>query len=207
MFAYAASYFRDPDAQYYLARLYLDGIGAPNDPRAGGALVRPVGAKGQCQAQAMLGAMLFAGDHVPRQAARGLMWLTLAKDSATNVPTRDWINELYDSALRQASEDERALARRLSDALAWKRGAIDSRACGLTARSIVQIDLDRHVVGRLVPAAHMLVDAGIDEAVGRLRRQQQVVDADAVVLLPGAGLIIPERVERRRRRSPRGWRR
>ena len=38
--------------------------------------------KGQCQAQAMLGAMLFAGDHVPRQAARGLMWLTLAKDSA-----------------------------------------------------------------------------------------------------------------------------
>ena len=30
----------------------------------------------------MLGAMLFEGDHVPRQAARGLMWLTLAKDSA-----------------------------------------------------------------------------------------------------------------------------
>ena len=38
--------------------------------------------KGQCQAQAMLGAMLFEGDHVPRQAARGLMWLTLAKESA-----------------------------------------------------------------------------------------------------------------------------
>ena len=33
MFAYAASYFRDPDAQYYLARLYLDGVGAPHDPR------------------------------------------------------------------------------------------------------------------------------------------------------------------------------
>ena len=35
------------------------------------------------------------------------------------------------------------------------------------------------------------------QPVGGLRRQQQVVDADAVVLLPGAGLIIPERVEAR----------
>src|SRR5262249_55961469 len=33
MFNYAASYFGDPDAQYYLARLYLDGKGGPRDPR------------------------------------------------------------------------------------------------------------------------------------------------------------------------------
>ncbi len=33
MFDYAASYFRDPDAQYYLAKLYLNGTGAPQDPR------------------------------------------------------------------------------------------------------------------------------------------------------------------------------
>ena len=41
----------------------------------------------------------------------------------------------------------------------------------------------------------MLVDAGADQPVGGLRRQQHVVDADAVVLLPGAGLIVPEGVE------------
>ena len=41
----------------------------------------------------------------------------------------------------------------------------------------------------------MLVDAGGGEPVGGLRREQHVVDADAPVLLPGAGLIIPERVE------------
>ena len=60
----------------------------------------------------MLGAMLFAGDHVPRQAARGLMWLTLAKDSAKDGAGTDqaWINRLYDSAFHQATEDERALA-------------------------------------------------------------------------------------------------
>ena len=112
MFNYAASYFRDPDAQYYLARLYLDGRGAPHDPRMAARWFMLAAQKGQCRAQAMLGAMLFAGDHVPRQAARGLMWLTLAKDSAkdSSVENQAWINRLYASALKQANEDERALA-------------------------------------------------------------------------------------------------
>jgi TPR repeat protein len=112
MFNYAASYFRDPDAQYYLARLYLDGHGAPRDPRMAARWFMLAAQKGQCRAQAMLGAMLFAGDHVPRQAARGLMWLTLAKDSAKDAAVEDqaWINRLYASALQQASEDVRALA-------------------------------------------------------------------------------------------------
>jgi TPR repeat protein len=109
MFSYAASYFRDPDAQYYLARLYLDGNGAPRDPRQAARWFGLSAQKGQCQAQAMLGAMLFAGDHVPRQAARGLMWLALAKDSAA-PDQQGWISNLYESAMRQATEDERALA-------------------------------------------------------------------------------------------------
>jgi len=108
MFAYAASYFRDPDAQYYLARLYLNGTGAPHDPRTAARWFGLSAQKGQCEAQAMLGAMLFEGDHVPRQAARGLMWLALAKDSAR--ADQAWITKLYDSAMKQASEDERALA-------------------------------------------------------------------------------------------------
>ncbi len=109
MFGYAASYFRDPEAQYYLARLYLDGVGAPHDPRQAARWFGLSAQKGQCQAQAMLGAMLFTGDHVPRQAARGLMWLTLAKDAAT-PPNQAWIARLYDSAFKQATEGERALA-------------------------------------------------------------------------------------------------
>ena len=112
MFGYAASYFRDSEAQYYLARLYLDGNGAPRDPRQAARWFGLSAQKGQCQSQAMLGAMLFSGDHVPRQAARGLMWLTLAKDSAKDsaVTDQDWISKLYDSAFQQATEDERALA-------------------------------------------------------------------------------------------------
>ncbi len=109
VFAYAASYFRDPDAQYYLARLYLDGVGAPHDPRQAARWFGLSAQKGQCSAQAMLGAMLFTGDSIPRQAARGLMWLTIAKDSA-RTSDQAWITKLYDSAFQQATEDEKALA-------------------------------------------------------------------------------------------------
>jgi hypothetical protein len=52
--------------------------------------------------------MLFKGDHVPRQAARGLMWLTLARDSAG--PDEAWITELYDAAFKQATAEEQKQA-------------------------------------------------------------------------------------------------
>jgi len=37
------------------------------------------------------------------------MWLTLARDSAVG-PGDKWITELYDSAFKQATDDERAVA-------------------------------------------------------------------------------------------------
>jgi uncharacterized protein len=108
MFAYAASYFGDPDAQYNLGRLYLDGVGCPQDPKQAARWLWLSAHKGQNQAQALLGTMLFSGEYVPRQAARGLMWLTLAKDAAT--PDQAWVTRQYDSAFKQATDDERALA-------------------------------------------------------------------------------------------------
>jgi TPR repeat protein len=108
MFAYAASYFSDADAQYNLGRLYLDGVGAPQDSKQAARWLWLSAHKGQVQAQALLGSILFAGDGVPRQAARGLMWLTLAKDAAP--ADQAWITTQYDSAFKQATEDERALA-------------------------------------------------------------------------------------------------
>jgi hypothetical protein len=46
---------------------------------------------------------------VPRQAARGLMWLAVAKGNAP-PDQQAWIGQLYDSAIRQATQDERAVA-------------------------------------------------------------------------------------------------
>jgi len=56
----------------------------------------------------LLGQMLFDGDCLPRQAARGLMWLTLARDSATADET--WIRDSYNKAIARASDDDRAMA-------------------------------------------------------------------------------------------------
>ena len=103
MFAYAASYFGDADAQYQLGRLYLDG--SPSDPRQAVRWFQLAATKGDCRAEAMLGDMLFQGQYVPRQAARGLMWLTLARDCAGSDD--NWIKPLYDNAFHRANDDER----------------------------------------------------------------------------------------------------
>jgi TPR repeat protein len=109
MFSYAASYFGNADAQYDLARLYLKAPDAsPDNFRYGARWLGLAAQKGQHEAQALLGQMLFNGDRLPRQAARGLMWLTLARDSAG--PDEAWIKESYNRAFAKASGDDRAMA-------------------------------------------------------------------------------------------------
>src|SRR6202030_3115172 len=106
MFSYAASYFGNADAQYELARLYLKMPDASREViRDGSRWLGLAAHKGQHQAQALLGQMLFHGDRLPPQRARGLVWLTLARDSATADET--WIKESYDRAIAKASEDDR----------------------------------------------------------------------------------------------------
>ncbi len=122
MFSYAASYFGNADAQYDLARLYLRSAGSSRDDfRYGARWLGLAAQKGQHQAQAMLGQMLFNGDQLPRQPARGLMWLTLARDSATSEET--WIKESYNKAIARASEDDRAMALQMLEH--WVQGKKD----------------------------------------------------------------------------------
>ena len=110
MFRYAAAYYADPEAQYHLGRLYLFGKGAPKDAIQAARWLRLSANKGDHRAQALLGGMLFKGEEVSRQAALGLFWLIVAKDAAG--PDETWITEMYASALAQASEGDRALARK-----------------------------------------------------------------------------------------------
>lgn len=122
MFAYAASYFGSADAQYDLARMYLKAPDASRDDFTYGARWLGLAAqKGQHQAQALLGQMLFNGDRLPRQPARGLMWLTLARDSAG--PNETWIKESYNRAFAKASDDDRAMALQMLEH--WVQGRRD----------------------------------------------------------------------------------
>lgn len=109
MFHYAASYFGDPDAQYAIARLYLDGDGVQEDARTAARWFYLAAEKGHHPSQAVLGHLLINGIGVPRQRSQGLMWLTLARDAADPV-NETWIEELYADAVRNASENERLSA-------------------------------------------------------------------------------------------------
>jgi len=122
MFSYAASYFGNADAQYDLARLYLKTPDASRDDfRYGARWLGLAAQKGQHQAQAMLGQMLFNGDRMPPQRARGLMWLTLARDSA--LPDEAWIRESYNRAIAKANDDDRAMALQMLEH--WVQGKRD----------------------------------------------------------------------------------
>jgi TPR repeat protein len=110
MFSYAASYFGDSNAQYSLARLYLDGTGVARDLRQAARWLNLAAEKGHYRAQALLGHLLFNGEGgVPRQRALGLMWLTMARDAADPAKD-DWIAALYDKAAAAASERDREAA-------------------------------------------------------------------------------------------------
>jgi len=102
MFSYAASYFGNADAQYDLARLYLKTPDASRDDFRYGAR--------------WLGLAAQKG-----QAARGLMWLTLARDSA--APDEAWIKESYNKAIAKASDNDRAMALQMLEH--WVQGRKD----------------------------------------------------------------------------------
>ena len=122
MFSYAASYFGNADAQYDLARLYLKTPDASRDDfRYGARWLGLAAQKGQHQAQAMLGQMQFNGDRMPPQRARGLMWLTLARDNA--APDETWIRENYNRAIAKANDDDRAMALQMLEH--WVQGRRD----------------------------------------------------------------------------------
>jgi TPR repeat protein len=108
MFFYAASNFRDPDAQYLLGRLLLDGSGGAREPVQAARWLKLAANKDQHAAQALLGEMLVKGELVPRHVARGLMYLILARDASPEDPS---ISTSYQQALAQATADDRSAAR------------------------------------------------------------------------------------------------
>ena len=121
MYAYAASYFGNAEAQFNLARMYLDGVGMQRDPKHGVRWLGLAAQKGQHEAQALLGQMLFNGDRLQRQAARGLMWMALAQEGAT--ADEAWIKDNYQAALGKASIDDRAMAAEMLER--WVQGRRD----------------------------------------------------------------------------------
>jgi uncharacterized protein len=124
-FLYAAINYADADAQYHLARTFLDGQGIAKDAKQAAKWMYEAAQKDQYEAQAKFGSMLFQGQVVPRDAAKGLMWLEIAKNTAPKGAPG--ILELYNFAWKQATEEERAAAAVYVEK--WKRGRL-ARSAG-----------------------------------------------------------------------------
>jgi uncharacterized protein len=110
MFNYAASYFSDSNAQYNLARLYMEGTGVRRDSRQAARWFNLAAEKGHHPSQALLGHLLMNGQGVPRQRAKGLMWLTLAHEAAAGSSKDRWITNLYEEAFAASDDSDRKLA-------------------------------------------------------------------------------------------------
>jgi uncharacterized protein len=111
MFQYAATNFGNPDAQYDLARMYLDGVGVGKDATQAARWLHLAAEKNHAEAQALLGQLLFTGrDGVARQRGLGLMWLTLAQQVAAGDKKNQWIVDLYQKATAAASDTDKEIA-------------------------------------------------------------------------------------------------
>ena len=110
LFHFAASTFGDPNAQYNLARIYLDAAGSLRDPRQAAGWLYLAAEKNHTESQALLGNLLFTGQGVQKNRARGLMYLTMAVENAGEDPKNRWVAELREKALKAASDGERQAA-------------------------------------------------------------------------------------------------
>ncbi|MGE0845676.1 MAG: tetratricopeptide repeat protein [Flavobacteriaceae bacterium] len=104
LFTHAATYFGDPDAQYNLARMYLDGEGVSRDPSRAAKWLSLAARKNHVPSQALLGDMLLRGGEVPARPELGMMWLIIAKEHA-EPKDRDWVLGLHFQARERLSPE------------------------------------------------------------------------------------------------------
>jgi TPR repeat protein len=119
LFRHAASYFGDADAQYQLARLYLDGEGVEKNVGLAINWLATAAKKQHAEAQATLGELLWRGsDDVRQRRARGLALIMLAHENAkASGKEPKWIADLYVEAQGATSAAMRKEAQNLMPGL------------------------------------------------------------------------------------------
>jgi len=112
IFAYAASYFGDSDAQFSLAAMFLNGEGGDQNARQAARWFKLAARKGHVAAQAEFGHMLFEGIGMDRRPIEGLMWLSIARLMSPGDPA---IQARHEQAFSTASEEQRRQAMAMAE--------------------------------------------------------------------------------------------
>lgn len=114
----AATFFRDSDAQFELAKMHLKGEGVAQDQRLAFHWLSTLTQEGHAGAQAFLADLLWRGKDMPKDEKRAL---ALIKVAVANAPERDriWIEDIYQNIFCGASSGIRQDADGL--VAVWKR--------------------------------------------------------------------------------------
>ncbi len=124
LFRHAASYFGDAEAQYRLARLYMNGNGVEKDVGLAVNWLATAAKKQHVAAQATLGEILWRGEEVQHRQARGLALIILAhKNAVASGKEPQWIGNLYREALGKSDNATRKDAEALLPELGGVRAA------------------------------------------------------------------------------------
>jgi hypothetical protein len=91
---HAAVFFGDRDAQFELARTYLDEDGRNDDVRRGLHYLAALTEESHAPAQALLGELFWHGRHVKKDERRALALVTMATEGAP-AHERIWIEDVY----------------------------------------------------------------------------------------------------------------
>jgi len=108
LFRHAASYFGNADAQYRLARLYLEGEGVEKNVGLAVNWLATAAKKQHVASQATLGELLWRGENVRQRQARGLALIVLAHENAVaSGKEPKWIGDLYQEAFVKSDKATR----------------------------------------------------------------------------------------------------
>ncbi|WP_436641428.1 tetratricopeptide repeat protein [Microbaculum sp. FT89] len=114
LFTHAATYFGDADAQYNLARIYLDGEGGVgSDPVRAVRWLSLAARKNHVAAQAALGEVLIYGNGVRPLPEKGYMWIVVARENAT-PKNRDWVLAVDHRVSAVLTDDQKAVGSALA---------------------------------------------------------------------------------------------
>ncbi len=110
-FMRAAANYRNPDAQYEMGKMFLNGEGGVKaSARQAGRWLQLAAEKGHAGAQATLGNLLFHSG----KAVRGLAMMTAALERAQPAD-QSWIRNMQEEAFALAPEADRRTAIALAD--------------------------------------------------------------------------------------------
>ncbi len=109
MYTTAAMIYRHPDAQFELGRLQVNNEKVYGQVRSGIRNLSLAYEKGHVGAEALLGYLIFEGEHTTFDPIRGLFMLGNAKRRASERD-REWINQLHEEAFALARPDDRRQA-------------------------------------------------------------------------------------------------